>query len=63
MGSVKGCPAAGTQSLWYVSLDNKASFNGFAAFGGWTNPNLKQFQGNVSVCGVGVNKNFYHFYA
>jgi hypothetical protein len=58
-GSRSACPQAASQQLWYAHYDNSASFADFAAFGGWTKPHMKQFAGDVTVCGAGVDKNFY----
>ncbi len=59
MGSLKGCPAAASQQLWYAHYDNNPSFGDFVAFGGWTKPNIKQFQGDTTLCGAGVDRNYY----
>ncbi|CAF0927709.1 unnamed protein product [Didymodactylos carnosus] len=49
----------GDPPLWYPHYDNVESFSGFQAFGGWTKPAIKQYQGDVSECGVGIDRNFY----
>jgi hypothetical protein len=59
MGSAKGCPGAASQQLWYAHYDNNPSFSDFAPFGGWSRPNIKQYQGDTTLCGAGVDKNFY----
>lgn len=59
MGSAGACPAAASQQLWYPHYDGSASFSDFSAFGGWSKPAIKQFQGDVTLCGAGVDKNFY----
>ena len=58
-GSLTACPSVASQQLWYAHYDNSPSFSDFAAFGGWTKPNIKQFQGDTTLCGAGVDKNFY----
>jgi hypothetical protein len=58
-GSFTACPSVASQQLWYAHYDNSASFSDFAAFGGWTKPAIKQFQGDTTLCGAGVDKNFY----
>lgn len=59
MGSFSGCPSVASQQLWYAHYDNNPSFADFQAFGGWTKPAIKQFQGDTTLCGAGVDKNFY----
>jgi hypothetical protein len=59
MGSFTACPQAASQQLWYAHYDNSPSFSDFAAFGGWTKPAIKQFQGDTTLCGAGVDKNYY----
>ena len=44
--------------LWYAHYDNDQSFTDFESFGGWTQPSMKQFAGNVMACGVGIDTNF-----
>lgn len=44
--------------LWYIHYDNNSSFSDFQTFGGWTQPTMKQFIGDVKECGVVLNKNF-----
>jgi len=45
--------------LWYAHYDNVPNFNDFQAFGGWTKPNIKQYAGDKTVCGAGVDLNWY----
>jgi GH25 family lysozyme M1 (1,4-beta-N-acetylmuramidase) len=45
--------------LWYAHYDNNPSFSDFQSFGGWNTPNMKQYAGDVTKCGVGVDLNFY----
>ena len=60
MGNTKACPAAASQQLWYAHYDNSPSFSDFGGgFGGWGKPAIKQFQGDTTLCGAGVDKNFY----
>mmetsp|Transcript_11483 Transcript_11483/g.9903 ORF Transcript_11483/g.9903 Transcript_11483/m.9903 type:complete len:141 (-) Transcript_11483:244-666(-) len=44
-------------SLWYTGYDGSATFGTSAdyTFGGWSKPELKQFQANSTVCGIVVN--------
>eukprot|EP00050_Salpingoeca_kvevrii_P010128 m.6746 g.6746 ORF g.6746 m.6746 type:complete len:310 (+) comp2649_c0_seq2:251-1180(+) len=45
--------------LWYAHYDGNPSFSDFEPFGGWTKPAMKQFRGDASICGVGVDENVY----
>ena len=35
----------------YPHYDNNPSFSDFEPFGGWSNPGVKQYAGDVTVCG------------
>ena len=59
MGGVKNCPQAASVQLWYAHYDGKPDFSDFNPFGGWNKPSIKQFQGDVTLCGAGVDKNYY----
>jgi len=59
MGSAKACGGLGAHPLWYAHYDKTASFSDFVAFGGWTKPQIKQFEGDVILCGAGVDKNYH----
>jgi hypothetical protein len=39
--------------------DGSASFGDFGSFGGWSRPAIKQYVGDASECGVGIDKNWY----
>jgi len=45
--------------FWYAHYDNDPSFSDFRAFGGWSTPSIKQYVGDTTVCGVGVDLNWY----
>lgn len=45
--------------LWYAHYDNNPSYSDFTAFGGWTKPNIKQYQGTTSLCSASVDLNYY----
>jgi len=45
--------------LWYAHYDNTPSFSDFRAFGGWSKPAIKQYAGDATVCGVGIDKDWY----
>ncbi|KAF2078339.1 hypothetical protein CYY_000323 [Polysphondylium violaceum] len=45
--------------LWYAHYDNNPSFSDFSPFGGWNTPAIKQYNGNLDVCGLGVDVNWY----
>jgi hypothetical protein len=59
MGAAGNCAGHGSAPLWYAHYDNVESFSDFRAFGGWTKPNMKQYQGDVTLCGAGVDKSWY----
>ena len=59
MGSLKGCPSVSSTQLWYAHYDNKPTFSDFLPFGGWSKPNIKQYAGDTTLCGAGVDKNYY----
>jgi hypothetical protein len=44
--------------LWYAHYDNNPSFSDFSSFGGWSSPHAKQYQGDVSLCSMGVDRNY-----
>lgn len=43
----------------YAHYDNNPSFSDFEPFGGWSRPAIKQFAGDKSVCGAGIDENYY----
>jgi hypothetical protein len=45
--------------LWYAHYDGNPSFGDFSPFGGWSRPSIKQYRGDASLCGVGVDENYY----
>ena len=49
---------ASSTPLWYPHYDDWASFGDFSAFGGWSKPTIKQYQGNVNFCSAYVDKNY-----
>lgn len=58
-GSKDACHTVSSHELWYAHYDGKESFSDFTAFGGWTKPTIKQFQGDTTLCGAGVDKNYH----
>lgn len=44
--------------LWYAHYDNNPSFSDFSTFGCWTTPYAKQYAGDVTMCSMGVDKNY-----
>ncbi len=58
-GSKTACPSLASQQLWYAHYDNNPSFSDFSSFGGWSKPAIKQYVGDTTLCGAGVDKNFY----
>mmetsp|Transcript_7847 Transcript_7847/g.19220 ORF Transcript_7847/g.19220 Transcript_7847/m.19220 type:complete len:234 (-) Transcript_7847:257-958(-) len=45
--------------LWYAHYDGNPSFSDFKPFGGWSKPAIKQYRGDATMCGSGVDVNFY----
>ena len=45
--------------LWYAHYDGSTDFSDFSPFGGWSQPAIKQYQGDASLCGAGVDMNWY----
>ncbi|MDP2434537.1 MAG: hypothetical protein Q8P67_02215 [archaeon] len=43
--------------LLLLVTDGVASFSDFSPFGGWTKPNIKQYQGTTSLCSA---SSFFH---
>jgi len=41
--------------LWYAHYDNSKSFSDFTPFNGWKTPTMKQYNGDSTLCGVGVD--------
>jgi len=57
---IMGSSTAGSSyPLWYAHYDGAPNFNDFRSFGGWSKPSIKQFIGDATLCGAGVDKNFY----
>mmetsp|Transcript_18862 Transcript_18862/g.31557 ORF Transcript_18862/g.31557 Transcript_18862/m.31557 type:complete len:236 (+) Transcript_18862:231-938(+) len=54
-----GSTAFSSYPLWYPHYDYDPSFSDFTAFGGWTSPAIKQYQGTTSFCSASVDKNYY----
>ncbi|KAI8074562.1 glycoside hydrolase superfamily, partial [Gongronella butleri] len=48
-----------SKPLWYAHYDDSQSFSDFSPFGGWTSPSVKQYAGDTTLCGVGVDLNYY----
>ena len=59
MGGAGNCGGHQGIPLWYAHYDNVASFSDFRSFGGWTKPNMKQYVGDTTLCGAGVDLTFY----
>mmetsp|Transcript_3875 Transcript_3875/g.5123 ORF Transcript_3875/g.5123 Transcript_3875/m.5123 type:complete len:232 (+) Transcript_3875:13-708(+) len=41
--------------LWYAHYDNNPTFSDYSAFGGWTTPAAKQYEGTTTYCGASVD--------
>ena len=59
MGSAAACTSQSGTSLWYAHYDGSPSFSDFRSFGGWTKPSIKQYVGDTTLCGAGVDLSFY----
>jgi len=57
MGS--GYTGGSAYDLWYAHYDGSPNFSDFAPFGGWRKPAIKQYSGDNSLCGCGVDRNWY----
>lgn len=62
-GVMGGSTAFSNLPLWYAHFDGVASFSdaneGFATFGGWSStPVFKQYVGDTTLCGVGVDLDY-----
>jgi hypothetical protein len=52
-------PAAHYGARQYANYDDEPSFADFRPFGGWTKPAFKQYHGTTTICGAGIDKNWY----
>lgn len=59
MGDASACTSASSVPLWYAHYDNQETFSDFSPFGGWSRPNIKQYIGDTTACGYGVDISFY----
>ena len=59
VGSSWSYPASKGLPLWYAHYDGKPSFSDFKAFGGWAKPSMKQYIGDHTSCGVGLDYNYF----
>jgi len=59
--SIVGIDWAGAADLplWYAHYDNSPSFSDFVAYGGWSKPSIKQYNGDATDCGVSIDLNWY----
>jgi len=44
--------------VWYAHYDHVPTFADWKPFGGWGKPNTKQYEGDVTQCGVSLDKNW-----
>jgi len=56
MGSYTG---GSSLPLWYAHYDNSQSFGDFSPFNGWSKPAMKQYNGDKTLCNIGVDFNWY----
>lgn len=50
---------ASSLPLWYAHYDNDPGFDDFSPFGGWSSPTAKQYNGDTTLCGVGVDLDYF----
>jgi hypothetical protein len=58
VGSSWSYPASKGLPIWYPHYDGSQSFSDFVPFGGWKTPLIKQYLGDKSSCGVGIDYNY-----
>lgn len=57
-GSVDFSYGSEDMPLWYAHYDGVDSFDDFPPFGGWTQPYAKQYAGDLTICDMGVDRNY-----
>ena len=47
--------------LWYPHYESppNPSYSDWVSFGGWSKPAIKQYKGTTTLCGAGVDENYY----
>ncbi|KAL4476535.1 hypothetical protein ABPG74_010268 [Tetrahymena malaccensis] len=60
-GAAGNCPYFTNLPIWYAHYDGSASFSDWSrySFGGWSKPAIKQYIGDTTMCGLGVDMDFY----
>ena len=58
MGGTDMCMKFASLPLWYAHYDKNPSFSDWVAFGGWKEPQIKQFQGTTALCDASVDLNY-----
>ena len=61
MGSRYACTEVSAIPLWYAHYDNNPSFSDWSStiFGGWKSPAIKQYKGDITKCGAGIDEDYY----
>lgn len=63
MGSRSACASSSVTKypIWYAHYDGNPSFSDWSStkFGGWASPAIKQYRGDVTLCGCGIDENWY----
>jgi GH25 family lysozyme M1 (1,4-beta-N-acetylmuramidase) len=59
MGSLGACADAADVPLWYAHYDQNPSFGDYRKIGGWSSPAMKQYDGNTSMGGCGVDVSYF----
>ena len=57
-GNRYGCKQLSEYALWYADYDDIKNFDDFIEFGGWTKPNIKQYEGTHTLCSSGVDGDY-----
>lgn len=59
--AMKNTDAFNQHALWYAAYDGVPTFDDWPVgkFGGWEKPLCKQYEGDVYLCGVKVDKNVF----
>lgn len=61
MGGTNSCTSFTSLPLWYAHYDNSPSFSDWPSvkFGGWSQPAMKQYAGDTTLCSLGTDNDYY----
>jgi len=54
-----GCTSFSKYPIWYADYDDQQNFNDWEAFGGWTKPEMKQYEGGIIKCNLNIDLDWY----